>query len=95
MEWVGRGVVGRAEHAQVGPLRVFAMSRSSTVSSRLLLLGYRGGIQAWDCTREQVREVLNLLSPTLGAVIGAAVIPAPAPSPDDSLAAERPLLGIL
>lgn len=52
-------------------------------------------MQVWDCTHEQVREVLNLLSPTLGSVIGAAVIPAPVSSQDDSLAEERPLLGIL
>ncbi|CAE6442054.1 unnamed protein product [Rhizoctonia solani] len=64
--------------------------------SRLLLLGYRGGIQVWDCTHEQVREVLNLLSPTIGgAVIGAAVIPTPVSSQDDLLSEERPLLGIL
>ncbi|KAG8688416.1 hypothetical protein FRC11_005462 [Ceratobasidium sp. 423] len=64
--------------------------------NRLLLLGYRGGIQVWDCTHEQVREVLNLLSPTIGGtVIGAAVIPAPVSSQDDLLSEERPLLGIL
>ncbi|CAE7148824.1 unnamed protein product [Rhizoctonia solani] len=62
--------------------------------SRLLLLGYRGGIQVWDCTHEQVREVLNLLSPTIGGtVIGAAIIPVS--SQDDLLSEERPLLGIL
>ncbi|CAE6449387.1 unnamed protein product [Rhizoctonia solani] len=64
--------------------------------SRLLLLGYRGGIQVWDCSHEQVREVLNLLSPTIGgAVIGAAVIPAPVSSHDDLNSEERPLLAIL
>ncbi|KAF8723393.1 acetyltransferase activator, partial [Rhizoctonia solani] len=64
--------------------------------SRLLLLGYRGGIQVWDCTHEQVREVLNLLSPTIGgAVIGAAIIPTPVSSQDDIYSEERPLLGIL
>ncbi|CAE6421098.1 unnamed protein product [Rhizoctonia solani] len=64
--------------------------------NRLLLLGYRGGIQVWDCTHEQVREVLNLLSPTIGgSVIGAAVIPTPVSSQDDLLSEERPLLGIL
>ncbi|CAE6456130.1 unnamed protein product [Rhizoctonia solani] len=64
--------------------------------TRLLLLGYRGGIQVWDCTHEQVREVLNLLSPTIGgAVIGAAVIPTPVSSRDDLYSEDRPLLGIL
>ncbi|CAE6506498.1 unnamed protein product, partial [Rhizoctonia solani] len=64
--------------------------------SRLLLLGYKGGIQVWDCTHEQVREVLNLLSPTIGGtVIGAAIIPTPLSSQDDLLSEERPLLGIL
>ncbi|KAG9074029.1 hypothetical protein FRC06_010986, partial [Ceratobasidium sp. 370] len=49
----------------------------------------------WDCSTEQVREVLNLLSPTIGTVVNAAVIPFPAVSLDDTLAEERPLLGIL
>ncbi|CAE6444942.1 unnamed protein product [Rhizoctonia solani] len=63
---------------------------------RLLLLGYRGGIQVWDCTHKQVREVLNLLSPTIGGtVIGAAVIATAVSSQDDLLSEERPLLGIL
>ncbi|KAJ1310598.1 hypothetical protein OPQ81_009129 [Rhizoctonia solani] len=43
-----------------------------------------------------VREMLNLLSPTIGGtVIGAAVIPSPVSSQDDLLSEERPLLGIL
>ena len=52
-------------------------------------------MQVWDCSREQVKEVLNLLSPTIGSVIGAAVLPAPVPSQDDPLLEHRPLLGIL
>ncbi|KAF8597731.1 hypothetical protein BDV93DRAFT_513047 [Ceratobasidium sp. AG-I] len=63
--------------------------------SRLLLLGYRGGIQVWDCSSEQVKEVLNLLSPTIGSVVGATVLPAPVSSQGDSLSEQRPLLGIL
>ncbi|QRV90460.1 hypothetical protein RhiJN_18478 [Ceratobasidium sp. AG-Ba] len=63
--------------------------------SRLLLLGYSRGLQIWDCSTEQIREVLNLLSPTIGTVLGATVIPAPASSVGDPLADQRPLLGIL
>ncbi|KAG8693443.1 hypothetical protein FRC09_010498, partial [Ceratobasidium sp. 395] len=48
----------------------------------------RRGLQVWDCSTDKVREVLNLLSPTIGAVLSAAVIPAPAISLDDSLAEE-------
>ncbi|KAG8739952.1 hypothetical protein FRC10_004951 [Ceratobasidium sp. 414] len=63
--------------------------------SRLLLLGYTRGFQVWDCSTERVREVLNLLSPTIGTVVNAAVLPFPTVALDDSLAEERPLLGIL
>lgn len=49
----------------------------------------------WDCSREQVKEILNLLSPSIGSVIGAAVLPTPVPSQDDPLSTQRPLLGIL
>ncbi|KAG9120317.1 hypothetical protein FRC07_004231, partial [Ceratobasidium sp. 392] len=55
----------------------------------------RRGLQVWDCSTDQVREVLNLLSPTIGTVMNVAVIPAPAVSPDDLLAEERPLLAVL
>ncbi|CAE6477686.1 unnamed protein product [Rhizoctonia solani] len=62
---------------------------------RLLLLGYRGGTGVGLHSRTS-SEVLNSLSPTIGgAVIGAAVIPAPVSFQDDLLSEERPLLGIL
>ncbi|KAF8600448.1 hypothetical protein BDV93DRAFT_265821 [Ceratobasidium sp. AG-I] len=41
--------------------------------SLLLLLGYRGGMRAWECSREQVEEVPSLLLPAMCSVIGAAV----------------------
>ncbi|CUA74751.1 Breast carcinoma-amplified sequence 3 homolog [Rhizoctonia solani] len=64
--------------------------------SRLLLLGYKGGIQAWDCAHEQAREILSLLLLTIGvAVIEAAIIPAHVSSQDHLFSEEHPLLGIL
>ncbi|KAG8735825.1 hypothetical protein FRC10_010102 [Ceratobasidium sp. 414] len=48
----------------------------------------------WDCSTERVREVLNLLLPTIGTVVNAAVLPFPTVALDDLLAEERPL-GIL
>ncbi|CAE6360333.1 unnamed protein product [Rhizoctonia solani] len=58
--------------------------------SRLLLLGYKGGIQAWDCAHEQAREILSLLLLTIGvAVIEAAIIPARVSSQDHLFSEEH------
>lgn len=84
--------------------RCSAVSRNSIVraafphppTSRILLLGYRNGIQIWDCTNlGSVSEVLNLSGIEWSDVITAAVLPDPLVSDSrDLFVAERPLLGI-
>ena len=96
--WCGWDEVWHDEHNMprlVASVLLLRAVCSRLLHSRLLLLGYRGGMQVWDCSREHVKEVRNLLSPTIGSVIGAAVLPAPVSSRDDSLSEHRPLLGIL
>ena len=76
---------------------------SSTLISRrlrrLLLLGYRTGLQVWDLTNVgAVSEVLNLRGARWGTVESAMVLPTPVSrgaSGQDAFKAEGPLLGLM
>ncbi|CCM06516.1 uncharacterized protein FIBRA_08788 [Fibroporia radiculosa] len=62
---------------------------------RLLLLGYRSGLQVWDCSNlGSVSELLNLSGPQWGAVEQITVLPTPVLEKDYHRA-KRPLLGVL
>ena len=63
---------------------------------RLLLIGYRTGLQAWDTTNlGSVSEVLNLRGAAWGDVVSAGVLPTPLPGARDEFEGQRPLLGIV
>lgn len=69
---------------------------SPFVRRRLLFLGYKTGLQIWDCTNlGSVTEVLNLTHPTWGAVESAAILPPPPRAQNDAFRELRPLLGIM
>ena len=65
--------------------------------SRLLLIGYRTGLQIWDCSSlNSVTELLNLSGPQWGAVELARVLPPPrGPDADDNFKQSRPLIGMM
>lgn len=65
-------------------------------SRRVLLLGYRTGLQIWDCTSlASVTEILNIRDPAVGRVVHAGVLPTPPKTDDDAFATARPLVGII
>lgn len=58
-----------------------------------LILGYRNGLQIWDCTdMGAISEVLNLKGAPFADIIQAQILPTPVPDP---MAEQRPLLGLL
>ena len=65
--------------------------------SRVLLIGYRTGLQIWDCSSlGSVSELLNLTGTQWGAVELARVLPPPRGSDvDDNFKQQRPLIGIM
>ena len=65
--------------------------------SRLLLIGYRTGLQIWDCSSlGSVSELLNLTGPQWGAIELARVLPPPRGSDtEDNFGQQRPLIGMM
>lgn len=58
-----------------------------------LILGYRNGLQIWDCTdMGAISEVLNLKGAPFADIIQAQILSTPVPDP---MAEQRPLLGLL
>lgn len=68
-----------------------------SLSRRLLFLGYRSGLQVWDCTNlGSVCEIVNISGgDAWGQVTFAGVLPDPNPRVDKSLASKRPLIGVM
>ncbi|KAI0084206.1 hypothetical protein BDY19DRAFT_997921 [Irpex rosettiformis] len=64
---------------------------------RVLVLGYRTGLQVWDCTDlGSISEILNLNGARWTDIHQAQVLPTPSSTlAPDALAEQRPLLGIL
>lgn len=64
---------------------------------RVLLVGYPGGFQIWDCSNlGSISEILNLSGPEWTDVQMAAVLPNPlAASSSDPLSGRRPAVGII
>ncbi|EMD31859.1 hypothetical protein CERSUDRAFT_119431 [Gelatoporia subvermispora B] len=67
----------------------------SGCSKRLLFLGFRTGLQLWDCTNlGSVTELLNLSGDWAGATM-ASVLPRPRSPENDAFGEMRPLIGVL
>ncbi|KAI0051493.1 hypothetical protein FA95DRAFT_1534680 [Auriscalpium vulgare] len=63
---------------------------------RLLFLGYRSGLQIWDCSQlDSITEVLNLPSTDWGHVWSAAILPPPSTTLDDRFSRARPTVGVI
>jgi hypothetical protein len=62
---------------------------------RLLLLGYRSGLQIWDCTNlGSVSEIVNISGgDSWGKVTFVSVLPTP--RNDEVFASQRPLIGVV
>lgn len=63
---------------------------------RLLLLGYRTGLQIWDCTTlDSIDELLNITTADWGTVSAAAILPSPDSTQADEFLYDRPLMGVM
>ena len=63
----------------------------------ILLVGYRTGMQIWDCSNlGSISEILNLSGPSWNDIKIAAVLPSPDTNvAQDEMESRRPLVGIM
>ena len=70
-------------------------SHADRCGRRVLILGYRTGLQMWDCTDlGSISEILNLSGAQWADVQQAQILPTPSMA-SDALSEPHPFLGIL